>query len=29
LSLAAAVALWSGWLEGADLLHCAALVIRA
>ena len=29
LSLAAAVALWSGWLESAELLHCAPLVIRA
>jgi hypothetical protein len=28
MSLAAA-ALWSGWLESAQLLHCAPLVIRA
>jgi hypothetical protein len=29
LSLAAAVALWSGWLDRADVLHSVPLVIRA
>jgi len=29
LSLVGAAALWSGWLDASDALHCAPLVIRA
>ena len=29
LSLAGAVAVWSGWLDDLEALHCAPLVTRA